>query len=269
MNKIITLTTDFGQADEYAGVMKGVILGICPEARIVDLSHGILPQDILQAAFLINASYAYFPANTLHVIVVDPGVGSDRRIILARADGHRFLAPDNGVLTWLLQRPRFEIAYEVSCRQLFLKQLSNTFHGRDIFAPVAAHLANGFPESNVGRVLNRDELTVLSLPEAKFDKTTGILTGSIISIDRFGNLLTNIHHDFLSSLIPAGSYPKITITINNQTIQGLQPSYASVPEGSLLAIIGSRNYLEIAANHANAAHILGAATNTEVRLCLP
>lgn len=268
MNRIITLTTDFGLVDEYVGVMKGVILSICPDARIIDLSHAISPQDIRQAAFLIKASYAYFPANTLHVVVVDPGVGSGRRIILTCADGHLFLAPDNGVLTWLLQGPRFETAYEVSCQQLFLKQLSNTFHGRDIFAPVAAHLANGFLETKVGRELNRDELTVLSLPDAKFDKATRVLTGSIVSIDRFGNLLTNIHHDLLESIIPAGSYPGITITINNQTIRGLQPSYASVPKGSLLAIIGSRNYLEIAANQGNAAQILGAATNTEIRLRL-
>ncbi|MDH3392872.1 MAG: SAM-dependent chlorinase/fluorinase, partial [Desulfobulbaceae bacterium] len=145
MSRIITLTTDFGLTDEYVGVMKGVILSLSPAARIIDLSHGVEPQNITQAAYLINSGSLYFPDNTLHIVVVDPGVGSKRRLILVGARQQLFLAPDNGVLSLLLGDESFDFAYEIANTELFGKSVSKTFHGRDILAPVAAHLSTGIP----------------------------------------------------------------------------------------------------------------------------
>ncbi|MCK5339801.1 MAG: SAM-dependent chlorinase/fluorinase, partial [Desulfobulbaceae bacterium] len=146
----ITLTTDFGVTDEYVGVMKGVIRSIAPDVPVIDITHAIGPQNIRHGAYIIHAAFAYFPENSLHMIIVDPGVGSDRRIILARISGHLFLAPDNGILSLLLEKETYEAAYEVTCDHLFLSPLSNTFHGRDIFAPVAAHLTGSIAPHEVG-----------------------------------------------------------------------------------------------------------------------
>ena len=180
MNRIITLTTDFGLTDEYVGVMKGVILSRRPCARIVDLSHNIGRHDILQAAYVIYSSYRYFPESTIHIVVVDPGVGSDRRIVLVSAKNHLFLVPDNGILSLFLVNKYVDAAYEINCDHLFLKPLSNTFHGRDIFAPVAAQLAGDLRPEQVGNRIDPDKLVTLSMPEVRIDPVQGRITGTVL-----------------------------------------------------------------------------------------
>jgi len=268
MNTIITLTTDFGYVNEYVGVMKGVILAGAPDACIVDLTHGIPAQAVQEAAYILDASYEYFPAGTIHVVVVDPGVGSARRIVLLRAGGHLFLAPDNGVLTLLLAKERFESAYEVNRDDLFLKPVSNTFHGRDILAPVAAHLASGLPANEVGPQLSIEELTRLSLPAVTIDLERGSVEGVVVRVDGFGNLITNILQHALPGTDAGQQEAKISVTVKGRTIRGIQAAYDSVQPGTLLAIFGSRNYLEIAANRVNAAKILNAGPGDMVKISI-
>lgn len=272
MTDIITLTTDFGLADEYVGVLKGVILGRAPRVRIVDISHDIPGQDIRRAAAMLSASYPYFPRGTIHLVVVDPGVGSARRIILVAADGHFFLAPDNGILTAMLAPALFEAAFAVNCRELFLQPVSNTFHGRDIMAPVAAALASGIQPTEVGPPLDCQK--IVRLPEAtvETDSIAGTITGSVTSVDHFGNLRTNISlSDFMGLCAGSGidpENPAVSITIKDHTIHGLKSSYSATPPGGLLALFGSRNCLEIAANMAEAARILNAGIGNTVVVSL-
>jgi S-adenosyl-L-methionine hydrolase (adenosine-forming) len=256
MHRLITLLTDFGLEDEYVGVMKGVILSRFPAARIVDLCHGIPPHDLHRAAYLLESSRAYFPAGTLHVIVVDPGVGTARRIVLMEADDQLLLAPDNGILT-LPARKGFTAVYEVSCHEFFLPTVSRTFHGRDILAPVAAELAKGLAPDAVGPRLSREELVLLPLARAEVNPAGTAITGQVVAIDRFGNLLTNIHISDYQAL--AGDLPPASaaVRLGDHLITGLASSYGNVPAGGLLAIFNSRNYLEIAINKGNAARLTG------------
>lgn len=263
MNRVITLTTDFGLTDEYVGVMKGVILGRASGARIVDLTHGIGHQDIRQAAYIVHAAYRHFPAETVHVIVVDPGVGSMRRIILLATEKHLFLAPDNGVLTLLLEDKTAQ-AYEVGCAHLYKQPLSTTFHGRDIFAPVAAALANGMPPAETGNMLPISELTALRLPQVAIDPGPQTIQGAVVLIDHFGNLMTNIHRDAVGRLFRTTD--KITVSIRQHAIHGLATSYSAAPAGALLALFGSRGYVEIAINGGNAAEQLDFSMDDIVRI---
>lgn len=269
---MITLTTDFGLADEYVGVMKGVILSRAPETRIVDISHGIPAHDIHRAAGILRAAYAYFPKGTIHVVVVDPGVGGTRKIILVRAAGHLFLAPDNGVLSPFLTNDSFEAAHAVECEEFFLKPTSNTFHGRDIMAPVAAHLATGLAASKVGTSLKRQSLVQLAAPATTLDAGGQTINGAVTGVDHFGNLLTNIHYDdflkFTPYNIDGDWQATVKITIKDQTLTGLKKSYAEVAAGELLILFGSRGFLEIAANRDSAARRLAAGPGEKVILSL-
>ncbi len=267
MNNIITLTTDFGLNDEYAGVMKGVILSRAPQAKVIDLTHGIDPQDIRQAAYIIRSAYPYFPTGTVHVVVVDPGVGTSRKIITVHADGHTFVAPDNGVLTLIITKSRDGItAYEITSEDLFLKPISHTFHGRDIMAPVAAALANGVSPLTLGNEINADDLVIIQLPKITPDRSTGTISGSVVYIDHFGNAMTNIHLSELLELLKDGHLlpDALTVKIKHRTICGLHPSYASVAPGSPVAIFGSRNYLEVGVNMGNASELLDISIGDEV-----
>ena len=266
MNGIITMTTDFGLIDEYVGVMKGVILSTCPFARIVDLTHNIGRHDILQAAYVIYSSYRYFPESTIHIIVVDPGVGSDRRIVLVRAKNHFFLAPDNGLLSLFLLNKYVDVAYEVNCDHLFLKPLSNTFHGRDIFAPVAAQLAGDLKPDQVGSEIDPDKLVILSMPDVEIDPSQGRITGTVLSTDSFGNLMTNIHRENISKLFHNNEERFISIRINGRTIKGIRTSYAGSPPETLMAIFGSRDFMEISINRGHAAKALKAVPGDEIVL---
>ncbi|MBN1996985.1 SAM-dependent chlorinase/fluorinase [candidate division KSB1 bacterium] len=242
---LITLLTDFGNQDGYVGMMKGVILTINPLVRLVDIAHDISPGDIESAAFVLARTVPYFPEGTIHVVVVDPGVGSDRRAFAAFSNGCFFVAPDNGVLKWILSRDRAAQVYSLDCEKYFLKNISLTFHGRDIFAPVAAHLSTGRQIAAMGTRIQDYNVEKMGLPE----KNNDLIKGEIIYIDRFGNLVTNIPADFLEGGI-------LHINIRHSIITHLSRSYAQESAGTLLAIHGSHGNLEIAVANGSAARKL-------------
>jgi S-adenosyl-L-methionine hydrolase (adenosine-forming) len=252
---IITLLTDFGNSDEYVGVMKGVILSINPDVHIIDLTHQIDPQDITQAAFFLKVSYSYFPKNTIHVVVVDPGVGTERKIVLLKIDGHFFIAPNNGILSLLWQNQSMETALWINNSRYFLDKISSTFHGRDIMAPVAAWVSRKISINQLGPPLQHSDLKIIKILTPKISPEYSI-TGKVIWIDRFGNLLTNIEENTIYQLCQ--NYPdKVPVAkVGNLLIDGISSSYQNVPEKKALIIIGSRGYLEISVNCGNASQIL-------------
>lgn len=250
---IITLTTDFGNNDEYSGIMKGVILSLNPSAVIVDITHHIDPQDLVQAAYSIYFSYHYFPQGTIHVVVVDPTVGSDRKIIALKIAGHIFLAPDNGVLTLLINEGNTHAITCVDNTSYFLDPVSRTFHGRDIFAPVSGYLSMGVELKKLGTSVAQKDLICLSMPEPYFSDN-GELVGCIVSIDHFGNLITNINVGDLEKLNHTVSGKKLCINVGSDKISGLSPNYHSAILGHPLSIIGSRGCVEISVNGGSAAN---------------
>lgn len=253
MGRIVTLTTDFGSREGYVGAMKGVILGIDPSATIVDISHGIEPQNVAQAAFVLGSSYSYFPPGTVHLIVVDPGVGTARKAVLLDTASHCFLAPDNGTLSYVLEANPEHRAFALTNTRYWRQQVSRTFHGRDIFAPVAGHLSRGVAPKEFGEPL--DSLFTLHLPRP--ERTGDVLAGEVIHVDTFGNLTTN----FKESDLPPG---RADVEVGSHTMPGLSESYAE--GGDLLAIMGSSGYLEIAAPDGSAATRLGARVGQRVIL---
>jgi len=265
MSRIITLTSDFGLADEYAGVMKGVILSRAPQATIIDLSHTIARHNIRQAAMLLKSAYKFFPDKTIHLVVVDPGVGTSRKLILLLADGHLFLGPDNGVFGLFLKDEHFQAAYKVQCEQYFLSPVSRTFHGRDILAPVAAKLAEGLAPEAVGPAIGLQALAKLELAAAVIDREQCIIKGEIIGVDHFGNLLTNIKGSSIDDLCRDES-SRARVTIKGKRIDGIQVAYAQNDPGEILAIVGSRGFLEIAVNQGNAAVSLEAEIGDAVKI---
>jgi S-adenosylmethionine hydrolase len=248
---IITLLSDFGTHDEYAGVMKGVIFSICPAVSIVDITHQIDPQDITQAAYLIPSFYRFFPEGTVHLIVVDPGVGGEREILAIRHRGHVFIAPDNGVLTLLMNQEKSDTIVRINNSDYFLQPVSATFHGRDVFAPVSAHLINGIGLEDLGTKTAVADIVHLKELDCRISKT-GELVGKIISIDRFGNLVTNIDSNSLAGLRRTDPETGVQIHIRNHAITGLSDTYSTAEPNAPLALIGSRNYLEIAVNGGSA-----------------
>ena len=258
---IITLTTDFGTADHFAAVMKGVILGIAPTAEIVDITHEIPPFSIPEAAFTIAEAYRWFPKKTIHVAVVDPGVGSLRRPLLMEAAGHLFVAPDNGVLSMVrAAEPRHKIR-EISNRKLMLPSLSQTFHGRDVFAPVAAHLAKGTLPPRVGPLVQDALQLRIAAPERTNKRTW---TGAVLKVDRFGNLITNFR---VSEFERIEEHP-FELVIGFEKLQSLKSSYAESSFGEPFVIEGSSGYLEVAVNQGNAARQLGCAAGAPVELTI-
>ena len=256
MAPIITLTTDLGLTDAYVAAMKGVILSINPEAKLVDICHTIKPQNIIQAAFVLSRAYPFFPQGTIHVVVVDPGVGTQRRAIILSTKSASFVAPDNGVLSYVTQQSSVWEAVAITRPQFWRSTVSPTFHGRDIFAPVAARLSLGLPLTDFGEVIT--SVAMLPLPQP-YQAADGSIIGHVIHIDSFGNLITDIKNDNL----PKGK-PAVTIEVGNQLISGLSRTYA---EGSeLLALIGSDGYLEIAVKEGNASALLDAKVGDEVRI---
>lgn len=254
----ITLITDFGTRDHFVGTMKGVIYGIAPKATAIDISHDVPPQDIKRAAFLLKCAYSYFPKNTLHVVVVDPSVGSRRKIILVETKNYFFLAPDNGVLSYALEKEEIKNVTEIANEKYWLKTVSRTFHGRDIFAPVAAHLENGIQPSKLGRKLNQYKLTFFPFPRPIHDLKKNITDGEVIYIDRFGNLITNI---------PEGSLRNFkSAQINGKKIKTLTSSYSSGKSGEFIALYGSAGFLEISSVNGNAQKKLSANVGGTIRI---
>ena len=255
---IITLTTDFGLADPFVGIMKGVILGIVPDAQLVDITHDIRAYNVLEAAFVIDSTYRYFPEGTVHLIVVDPGVGSARRPIAAVANGHIFVAPDNGVISCVLQTGRTAPSvYWINNASLFLKPVSQTFHGRDIFAPVAARLARGTPIESVGPRIVDFVKTALPKPHLAGDR----LVGTVLRVDRFGNIITNLRRHHLGR--------DFSIRAAGVSINRLCSSFSEAEPGEFFAIEGSTGYIELALNQGSAADRLNITLGAEIELETP
>lgn len=248
---VITLLTDFGLEDEYVGVMKGVILSINPGVNLVDINHNITRHDITQAALTVNASFRYFSKGAIHVVVVDPGVGGKRKVICLQHKGHFFVAPDNGVLTMVIDSGRVEKICAITNQKYFLKPVSDTFHGRDIFAPAAAHLSKGVDMLCLGQEIPLSNITRLDVP-APFVSARDELVGTVISIDHFGNLVTNISQATFERFKDDVKSKEVVIKLGRSRIQGVSKSYDSVKIGSPVAIFGSRNLLEISLNQADA-----------------
>ncbi len=257
---IITLTTDFGLSDHFVGVMKGVILGIAPNTEIVDVTHQITPYQIPEAGFVLAETYRWFPKKTVHVVVVDPGVGTLRRPILAEAAGQFFIAPDNGVLSMVYEREKHKVR-AITAEALFLKPVSDTFHGRDVFAPSAAHLAKSQLPARLGKV-------IADYSRLEFYKPvrTGkrVWNGSILKIDRFGNMITNFH----ISEFPVVRTRSFSMTAGQQEVTKLARTFADQQPGELFAIVGSAGYLEIAANQGSAARMAGSSVGAPVELTI-
>jgi S-adenosyl-L-methionine hydrolase (adenosine-forming) len=254
----ITLTTDFGTSDHFVGTMKGVILGISPRARFVDITHEIAPQDVNEAAFVIAQAWRYFPKGSIHVVVVDPGVGSARRPILCEAEGQFFIAPDNGVLSMIFDscRPKVRV---LSNEKLFLKKVSKTFHGRDVFAPAAAHLSKGLAPAKFGKLIQDFSRNFLSKP-ARLSRHDW--SGVVLKTDRFGNLITNFHIDEFPELRERS----LELRAGLERITRLAGTFAETALGELFAIVGSSGYVEVVVNQGSAAKRLGVGTGSPVEL---
>jgi hypothetical protein len=247
---IITLLTDFGLGDNFVGVMKGVILGINPKTEIVDISHNISPGDTIQAAFLLKSSYLYFPQDAIHLVVVDPGVGTERKIIIAKTEKYYFIGPDNGVLSLALKSEEKIIGIvSVTNQKFFLKPVSSTFHGRDIFAPVAAYLSLGRDIRDFGKL--QPDYNLIKFPQPKIiasqaESVKGggkkSLQGEIIYIDRFGNLITNIQEDNFRKFAGKRNF---LIRLKGKSINKINTSYLETQKDKPLAIFGSSGNLEL------------------------
>jgi S-adenosylmethionine hydrolase len=276
MSKTIALLSDFGDRDTYVGTMKGVILGICPDVILVDVTHNIDPQHVRQGAFMLHSSFYHFPQGTIFLVVIDPGVGSMRRPIALRGGGYTFVAPDNGVLTYVMDMLGQGEIVELVNSDYWLPEVSKTFHGRDIFAPVAAHLATGVPLRELGEPSGQ----VVRLPKPQMDVNGTRVTGEVMHIDHFGNITTSIGHlyweneanltltpafdDALPSL-PIGAQSS-TVLLHGKVIYSVRASYSEALRGDLLALVGSSGYLEVAVNQGNAAERLDVVVGDRVEL---
>jgi len=240
---IVTLTTDFGTRDSYVATMKGVLLSLCANAQVIDLSHEIPPQDVFQGALFIAEATRWFPKDTIHCVVVDPGVGTARLQMVAQIDGQFFVCPNNGLLTFIARRAHAVKAYAISNETFMRDSVSATFHGRDIFAPTAARLANGALAHDAGDALSA--IATLDVPEAHTDDA-GTVHGTVIHIDRFGNAITNVDRE---SVLNSDSG---TVWFGSMALQGIRSTYGDVAPGQALALFGSSGLLEIAVHRGNA-----------------
>ena len=247
---IITLLTDFGTSDAFAGIMKGVIFGIHPAARVVDLTHAVPPQQVLPAALLLRSAAPFFPPQTIHVVVVDPGVGSGRRALLIETAHGLFIGPDNGVLSLAAPPAGRRGVRHLTNEAFFRHPVSQTFHGRDVFAPVAAHLSRGAAPPDCGPLV--DSIIELTVPAVRHAPQR--LTGEVIYVDHFGNLVTNIDAEALATF-PVRT---LSVTIHNTQVAGPVDAYAVVSPGTPLAIVGSWGVLEIAVRNGSAADTFAA-----------
>ena len=258
---IVTLTTDFGTSDHLVGAMKGVILNINPAARIVDINHSVVPFDILDGALSIASAYKYFPSRTIHVIIVDPGVGTDRRPILVSGEKQFFVAPDNGVLSMIYEREACTVRH-ITAEHYFLNPVSPTFHGRDIFAPTAGWLSKAFQTEAFGEIVT--DFVRFTLPKAKANGKS--VKGVVLRVDAFGNLMTNL----TAEDIPIGALDggPINLAVNGKQVPNFARTFASGNPGEPIAVLGSAGYVEIAVNRGNAARTLGVNRGAEVTLDL-
>ena len=261
---IITLTTDFGNNDHFVGVMKGVILNIVPEAQIVDICHSVQAFDVLDGALTISQAYSYFPTRTIHLVIVDPGVGTARRPILASCDKYHFVAPDNGVLSLVYAREERMHVRHITSEHYFLQPVSNTFHARDIFSPVAAYLAKEVDTLKFGEEI--EDYVRFNAPKPKAADENR-LRGVVLKVDRFGNLVTNITPQDAPALFGAEA-TGFKIVVGSREITKIRNTYAEGAPGEVFGILGSMGFLEIAANRGAAAQLTGASKGNEVSIIL-
>jgi len=259
---IITLTTDYGTGDHLVAAMKGVILKVNPEAQIVDLCHAVMPFDILDGALTIGQAYKYYPPKTIHVVVVDPGVGSTRRPILVSGDQHYFVAPDNGVLSMVYEREEKVTVRHVTAEHYFQSPVSNTFHGRDIFAPVAAWLAKNGQSQSFGDEIA--DYVRFALPKPKVNGSQ--IKGIVLKVDNFGNLISNLTPDDVPQVVSGGAAFKIIA--GSREITSLSSNYSQGAPGEVLAVIGSSGFLEVSVNKGHAARTLSLQRGGEITVQL-
>jgi S-adenosylmethionine hydrolase len=257
---ILTLTTDFGLSDHYVAAMKGVILGICPRARIVDVTHQVTPFAITEGAYLIAQAYRTFPKKTVHVVVVDPGVGTARRPILMEAAGQYFLAPDNGVLSMIYLRQEHKIRL-IENQKYFRHPVSRTFHGRDIFAPCAAHLAAGVTPAQFGKRIENYLRPAFQMPQRAGKRTW---TGQVLKIDHFGNIITNFHVEDFPNL----ENQDVTFSVGPQPVTVIARNYAETGPGELFAIVGSSGFYEVSISQGSAGKRIGCVAGGPVELLI-
>lgn len=260
MRKIITLTTDFGLQDYYVSAMKAVILEVAPNVRLVDISHEVPDQDIMAGAWIVKNSTPLFPANSIHLVVVDPGVGTERNPIALEIDGRYYVGPDNGIFSLLTDDSEFN-AVRLTNKKFWRDTPSNTFHGRDIFAPVAAHLSQGIALEELGEPLEELEMYRWAQPIADRDG----LQGWIIHIDKFGNLITNLPESMIEEAIGDRD---VKIYVGNTILNEIVPTFGSVTEGEPAAYIGSAGMLEVGINKGNAAEMLSVQKGAQISLVL-
>jgi len=257
MLKTIALISDFGNTDHYVGTMKGVMLSICPEICFVDICHEIAPQDVSHAAFVLKESYPFFPIGTIFLIVVDPGVGSRRKRLIISCEDYTFVLPDNGIIGPVFSRLNRPKVYEITEEEHFLTPASRTFHGRDIFAPVTGRLACGFSPEKFGRRTER--FNIHPFPKPVFDRESLNLSGVIVHIDHFGNIVSNISSEDLNVFKDS-----IDIALGNRSISRIIPSYSDGRPGELVALISSGGFLEIAVAGSSAKELLGVKTGDKI-----
>jgi S-adenosyl-L-methionine hydrolase (adenosine-forming) len=262
---VIALLTDFGVRDHYAATMKGVILGICPDVTLVDISHDVPPHDVLAGALELAASYQYFPPGTIFLVVVDPGVGSARRGIAADAGDYKFVAPDNGVLSLVVEGHPPRRVVELSERRYARPTVSRTFEGRDRFAPAAAWLAKGVDLGALGR--NAGALYHLNVPTPTVETGSGTVLGEVLRVDRFGNLITNIDRRIFDAIVIPGGRA-LEVHVGGHQVQKVVSTYADAGPGEICALFGSTDQLEIAANGASAAASLNLGRGAPVRIVI-
>ena len=259
---IVTFTSDFGLADWFVGVVRGVIVTICPTARVVDLTHEVPPGHVERGAFVLEAAAPDFPPGTVHLAVVDPGVGTSRRALAVRAHGQYFVGPDNGLLEWALGSPEAEV-HALTDTRYFRPSVSRTFHGRDVFAPVAAHLADGAKIEKLGARVTDPVRLELPMPALR----NGELKGRIVFVDRFGNALTDLDAGLIEAAFRGSPNSAIEVIAGGKAVRGISGSYGDAPIGTLVAIIGSSGRLEIAevGGHAASRWGLGVGDDVKVR----
>lgn len=262
MARIITFTTDFGVAEHYVGAMKGVICGINSSVQLVDITNSVPSYDLLDGAIAVSQAYSYFPADTVHLVIVDPGVGSARRPIVAKAGIHIFVAPDNGVLSMVYAREETISVRHITAEHYFRQPVSNTFHGRDIFAAVAGYISKGVELDKFG-----DEITDYVRFAAPKPKPVGPTTwkGMVLKIDKFGNVITNFTPNDVPQVFQTPS-PAFKITLGKSEINKFHATYADGAQGELFALLGSTGFLEISMNRGSAARASGAEKGTEISI---
>lgn len=259
-NPIITLTTDYGTNDHLVGVLKGVILKINPDANIVDITHNVAAYDLLDGALAISSAYPYFPPRTIHMVVVDPGVGTERRPILVSGQNQYFIAPDNGVLSGVYEREQNFVVRHLTAEHYFLQPVSKTFHGRDVFAAVAGWLSKNWQPASMGEEIT--DFKRFAIPRPK--EADGMLKGAVLKVDSFGNLITNFRQEDL----PAQALEKsaLNLQIGGHAVTRLVPTFGAGNANEAIAYIGSGGYLEIGVNKGNAARSLGIGRGAPVLL---